>query len=80
MKVAYGPPGQSGVQTLMHVGDDGDPDESRNAQIHEISGTVGTVAVGVWAWGYLAEDEGIRKAAFATSVVAFLARLATRPK
>ena len=38
MKVAYGPPGQSGVQTLMHVGDDAIGDESRNAQIHEISG------------------------------------------
>ena len=79
MHVAYGPPGQSGVQTLMHVGAD-DGNDQQNAQIHQISGTVGMVSVGVWAWAYLAEDETLRKYAFATSVLSFVARLATRPK
>jgi hypothetical protein len=80
MKVAYGPPGQSGVQTLMHVGEDGDRDETRDAQIHEISGTVGMVSVGVWAFAYLAGDEQLRRYAFAGALGSFFARLATRPK
>ncbi len=80
MKVAYGPPGQSGVQTLMHVGEDGDGDESRNAQIHQISGTVGMVSVGLWAFAYLSDDDNLRRYAFAGALGSFFARLATRPK
>jgi hypothetical protein len=64
----------------MHVGDDGDGDDSRNAEIHQIAGTAGMVSVGVWAFAYLAEDDQLRKYAFAGSVLSFVARLATRPK
>jgi hypothetical protein len=79
VKVEYGPPGQSGVKTLMHVGEEDGP-VARNAEIHRVSGTVGMVSVGVWAWAYLADNEQLRKYAFATSVMSFVAKFATRPK
>ena len=78
MNVAYGPPGQSGVTTLMHVGQDSTDAESTN--IHKLAGTVGIVSVGVWALASVTGNSQLRSYAFATSVMAFITRLATRPK
>lgn len=80
MNVAYGPPGDSGVKTLMHVGAEDETNQVQASQIHRVSGTVGLVSVGVWAFASIAGNEQLRRAAFATSLAAFLARLATRPR
>ncbi len=73
MNISYGPPGQSGVTQLMHVGQiEIDQNPLRLARPAAIA------AAGVWVYAVIAKDRKLRRTAFAASaglvIVSLLAR------
>lgn len=75
MNVAYGPPGETGVSTLMHVGQDEvaiPPYEGLD--IERVSRNVGLGAVAVWAYAAIAKKPKLKRAALLTAMVAFVAQ------
>ena len=77
MKVAYGPPGATGVTTLMHVGAEEFP-QFENIDVNRAARNIGIGAAGVWIWAFVADEKKLRKYALATSLVAFIVQFATK--
>ena len=82
MKIAHGPPGSVGVKSLQYVGDvDGIGDDADYVTLglHQLAKPVGSVALGVWVYGFATKNTKLKKQALAVSLAAFVIGMVAKP-
>lgn len=79
MQVAHGPPGASGVTTLMSVGAD-DIEGYGQVELHRAARTVGIISAGAWIYAWSAKNQGLKKIAMGVALASFVVELISRPR
>jgi hypothetical protein len=76
MKIAYGPPGETGVKQLQYVGDDAD---YLATGIGALARPIGLIALGVLIYARTAKKKKLEKPALGVALGALVVELVAKP-
>ena len=79
MHIAHGPPGASGVTSLMSVGAD-DIEGFGEREVHKTARTVGLLSTAMWIYGWSTNDPKLKKMGLGVGLAALAVELLSSPR